>query len=144
MKTSRTSFHEDDVRPLLPIRPGVSTTSSFHTPGTENLPSGKVHGRLNHFLREYQREGVRFLWDRVGRGGGSILCDDMGLGKTVQVIAFLSALFEKEGGKEDKERIRELKNGIRKEKPVLVICPGSVLCNWEEELKNRYFKRFLI
>jgi len=72
----------------------------------------------------------------VGRGGGGILCDDMGLGKTVQVIAFLSALFEKEGGEEDKRLIRELRIGDRKVQPVLVICPSSVLCNWEEELNT--------
>jgi len=72
----------------------------------------------------------------VGRGGGGVLCDDMGLGKTVQVIAFLSALFNKEGNSEDKRRIRELKTGDRKVQPVLVVCPSSVLCNWEEELST--------
>ena len=38
----------------------------------------RVPGRLNYFLREYQRDGVRFLWDRYCRDGGAILADDMG------------------------------------------------------------------
>ena len=45
------------------------------------LSETEVHWRLNSFLREYQREGVRFMWDRISRGAGGILADDMGLGK---------------------------------------------------------------
>jgi SNF2 family DNA or RNA helicase len=37
-----------------------------------------VPGRINYFLREYQRDGVRFLWDRFSRREGAILADDMG------------------------------------------------------------------
>ena len=65
-------------------------------------------------LREYQREGVRFMWERLGRGAGGILCDDMGLGKTVQVIALLSAVFRKNGERRDREGIRDLKLDDRK------------------------------
>ena len=38
----------------------------------------RVPGRLNYFLRDYQRDGVEFLWDRYCRKGGGILADDMG------------------------------------------------------------------
>ena len=47
---------------------------------------GEVHWRLNSLLREYQREGVRFTWDRISRGGGGILADDMGLGKLLLIM----------------------------------------------------------
>ena len=87
-------------------------------------------------LKEYQRKGVSFMWDRLGRGAGGILCDDMGLGKTVQVIALLSAVYRKCGEREDKERIRALKRDERSTEPTLIICPGSVLSNWEEELER--------
>jgi len=132
------AFHEDDIRPTLPLPPSVHLPSlpPYQLQGMDQLPPGKVHAIFNYFLRDYQRSGVRFIWDRVGRGGGGVLCDDMGLGKTVQVIAFLSALFNKEGNSEDKRRIRELKTGDRKVQPVLVVCPSSVLCNWEEELRT--------
>ena len=49
--------------------------------GTELLASSEVHWRLNSLLREYQREGARFMWNRIARGAGGILADDMGLGK---------------------------------------------------------------
>ena len=68
-----------------------------------DLPAGQVHWRLNSLLREYQREGVRFMWDRLGRGAGGILCDDMGLGKTVQVISLLSAVYKKCGDLQDRQ-----------------------------------------
>ena len=72
-------------------------------PQTDQFPAGEVHWRLNSMLREYQREGVIFMWDRLGSGGGGILCDDMGLGKTVQVISLLSALYNKCGDLRDRK-----------------------------------------
>ena len=82
---------------------------SLDLPRTVRFGTGQVHGDLNAKLRPYQRDGVRFLWDRVGRNAGGILCDDMGLGKTVQVIALLSALYEKSGTSEDKRLISMMK-----------------------------------
>ncbi len=67
-------------------------------------------------LRPYQREGVAWLSLLAERGIGALLADDMGLGKTVQVIAFLLAR-------------RDLR-------PVLIICPRSVIGNWSEELRR--------
>eukprot|EP00996_Jenningsia_fusiforme_P001629 NODE_24_length_4384_cov_21.877278_g21_i0.p1 GENE.NODE_24_length_4384_cov_21.877278_g21_i0~~NODE_24_length_4384_cov_21.877278_g21_i0.p1 ORF type:complete len:1300 (-),score=249.74 NODE_24_length_4384_cov_21.877278_g21_i0:485-4309(-) len=43
-------------------------------------------------LYEFQREGVRWLWERHCCGKGGLLGDDMGLGKTVQVVTFLGGL----------------------------------------------------
>ena len=42
------------------------------------LEIARVGGRFNYFLRDYQRDGVEFLWDRFCRRGGGILADDMG------------------------------------------------------------------
>ena len=36
-------------------------------------------------LKDHQRDGVRWLWKRVGHGQGAILGDEMGLGKTRHV-----------------------------------------------------------
>ncbi|KAI9057519.1 hypothetical protein FKP32DRAFT_1681383 [Trametes sanguinea] len=41
----------------------------------------KVPKSINAFLREYQRDGVRFFWNRYKEGRGGVLGDDMGLGK---------------------------------------------------------------
>lgn len=45
----------------------------------------QVPAPLNQYLRDYQREGIQFLYDHYKEGEGAVLGDDMGLGKTVQV-----------------------------------------------------------
>lgn len=45
----------------------------------------QVPAPLNQYLRDYQREGIQFLYDHYREGEGAVLGDDMGLGKTVQV-----------------------------------------------------------
>ncbi|MFF4797254.1 DEAD/DEAH box helicase [Streptomyces sp. NPDC001351] len=65
-------------------------------------------------LRDYQRRGVAWLQSLTGLGFGALLADDMGLGKTLQTIALIAS------------RTGELPN--------LVVCPTSVMSNWEREL----------
>uniref|UniRef100_W5UDP1 DNA excision repair protein ERCC-6-like n=1 Tax=Ictalurus punctatus TaxID=7998 RepID=W5UDP1_ICTPU len=71
-------------------------------------------------LYEHQKEGVAFLYSlhRDGRGGG-ILADDMGLGKTVQVLSFLSAMYD-----------AELTSRT------LLIMPTTLIKNWLREFKR--------
>ena len=38
-----------------------------------------VPASINTYLREYQRDGVRFFWDKYQQGCGCLLGDDMGL-----------------------------------------------------------------
>ena len=87
------------------------------------------------------------LW-KSGRGG--ILGDDMGLGsilhsssllieETVQVIAFLTAAFGKKGNSMDKKRMRLARDRNLPYPRVLIICPGSVMSNWERELNTVYY-----
>ncbi len=45
----------------------------------------RVPYTINRYLRDYQREGIRFIYSNYMRSRGCILGDDMGLGKTVQV-----------------------------------------------------------
>ena len=65
-------------------------------------------------LRPYQRRGVAWLQTLADVGLGGVLADDMGLGKTLQTIALLA--------------------GRRGARPHLVVCPVSVVGNWEREL----------
>ena len=74
---------------------------------------------LNGELRPYQEVGLKWLWTNVSKGFGSCMADDMGLGKTIQVISLILKM--KEEGK--------LK------KPVLVICPTTLMGNWMKELQ---------
>jgi hypothetical protein len=65
-------------------------------------------------LRPYQRRGVAWLQTLADLGLGGVLADDMGLGKTLQTIALLA--------------------GRAGDRPHLVVCPVSVVGNWEREL----------
>ena len=70
-------------------------------------------------LRPYQLTGLKWLWTNITKGFGVCMADDMGLGKTIQIISLLLKM--KEEGK--------LK------KPVLVICPTTLIGNWMKELQ---------
>ncbi|MGF1491458.1 MAG: DEAD/DEAH box helicase [Microcoleaceae cyanobacterium] len=71
-------------------------------------------------LRPYQAKGVGWLAFLEQWGLGACLADDMGLGKTIELIAFLLHLQEEE----------------TLTAPVLLVCPTSVLGNWEREVKR--------
>jgi superfamily II DNA or RNA helicase len=66
-------------------------------------------------LRPYQQAGLAWLATMTGLGLGACLADDMGLGKTIQLIALHL-------------HRRALAAG-----PTLVLCPTSLLGNWERE-----------
>ena len=109
----------------------------------------RVPPSISRHLRPYQREGVKFFFERYILGRGAILGDDMGLGKTIQVISFLSALMRKSGTVSDKERRRKRVSQLqdseewqdsRKLPPpddkwptALIIAPSSVVNVWTRE-----------
>jgi superfamily II DNA or RNA helicase len=70
-------------------------------------------------LRPYQERGLGWLSQMAQLRLGACLADDMGLGKTIQLLAFL--LHRRETAPEDR-------------RPVLLVCPTSVVGNWEREL----------
>ncbi|MEH2392395.1 MAG: DEAD/DEAH box helicase [Nostoc sp.] len=71
-------------------------------------------------LRPYQERGAAWLSFLERWGLGACLADDMGLGKTIQLIAFLLHLKEQDA----------------LENPTLLVCPTSVLGNWEREVNK--------
>jgi len=77
-------------------------------------PDG-LHGEL----RPYQRFGYSWLSFHRQWGLGACLADDMGLGKTIQTIALLL---------QEKETRGSLPA------PALLVCPTSVVTNWEREI----------
>jgi superfamily II DNA or RNA helicase len=74
-------------------------------------------------LRPYQNQGLAWLRFLDGFGLGGCLADDMGLGKTVQVLALLAG---------DIEAARAGESIA----PTLLICPTSVMGNWQREARR--------
>ena len=72
-------------------------------------------------LREYQREGLGWLYFLQRFGFGGCLADDMGLGKTVQVLALL----------ESRRSTSDVPDAPPK--PSLAVVPRSLVFNWKQE-----------
>ncbi len=75
---------------------------------------------LKGTLRAYQEIGFRWLYTNISKGFGCCIADDMGLGKTIQVISL----------------ILKLKEENKLKKPVLVVCPTTLMGNWKRELNT--------
>lgn len=84
----------------------------------KGLPAVSIPLSLQTELRPYQLEGFEWLVFMRQQGFGACLADDMGLGKTVQLITYLLHIYE----------------SSTYTKPSIIICPTSVLGNWQKEL----------
>jgi len=104
-----------EVRAGGPLARLAERLQALATGGRSSLPApAGLAGRL----RPYQRRGVAWLHEMCALGLGGCLADDMGLGKTIQVIAL---------------HLHRRRAGAG---PTLVVCPASLLGNWERELRR--------
>ena len=81
----------------------------------DEMPDYPLPENLKDIARPYQATGynwMRFLYENKF---GACLADDMGLGKTLQTIMFLQSIVDQV----DK---------------ILVVCPVSILINWQNEI----------
>jgi superfamily II DNA or RNA helicase len=87
--------------------------------GFDRIPEAPLPADLTVPLRPYQRVGASWLAFLRSAGLGGLLADDMGLGKTVQALCAVRG------------------RGPREVAPqTLVVCPTSVLPNWEAEVQR--------
>ncbi len=95
--------------------------------GFEELPAPEG---FSGTLRPYQFRGYSWLAFLRQWGIGACLADDMGLGKTVQTLALIQHDLE-----QVEEKVAGLKDAIpiKTPKPVLLVCPTSVINNWKKE-----------
>lgn len=70
-------------------------------------------------LRDYQKEGVRWLTTIYKCDLGGILADEMGLGKSIQTISFIKQILKE-----------------NKDAKVLIVAPTSLIYNWQKEFEK--------
>ncbi|NLU67531.1 DEAD/DEAH box helicase [Streptomyces sp. HNM0574] len=105
--TAEVDGEETDVVP-------VGELAALRTRLTGELTAVPQPPGLRATLRDYQLRGLAWLDVMTSLGLGGCLADDMGLGKTVTLIAL---------------HLRRART-----EPTLVVCPASLLGNWEREI----------
>jgi superfamily II DNA or RNA helicase len=104
-----TAYVDGETVPVAPSRP-LDRLRERLDDSTETAPQP---AGLDATLRDYQLHGMRWLARMTTLGLGGCLADDMGLGKTITLIAL---------------------HLHRAAGPTLVVCPASLLGNWEREI----------
>ncbi|MGW7552470.1 SNF2-related protein [Streptomyces rimosus] len=94
----------------------VGALAALRSRLTQDAPVPPQPAGLRATLRDYQLRGLAWLDRMTSLGLGGCLADDMGLGKTITVIA--------------------LHLHQRPTAPVLVVCPASLLGNWQREIER--------
>ena len=95
--------------------------------GFNQLASKRLQTKeVNATLRNYQKEGVKWISYLYENNMGGCLADDMGLGKTLQTITMLAKVYKPDGKSKT----------AGETKPSLIVMPRSLLFNWQDELKK--------
>ncbi|TDS32303.1 DEAD/DEAH box helicase [Halanaerobium congolense] len=81
--------------------------------GLNVVKKRKIPAEVKDKLRDYQKNGYNWLRFLHKYHFGGILADDMGLGKTLQMLTLLKS--------------------VEPEKAALVLCPRTLIYNWQEE-----------
>ncbi|KAF3492243.1 DNA repair and recombination protein RAD26 [Arthroderma uncinatum] len=97
------------------------------TPDTVLHGGYQLPGDIYPYLFDYQKTGVKWLWELHQQQVGGIIGDEMGLGKTIQVIGFLAGL-----------HYSKKLNG-----PIIVVCPPTVMKQWVNEF-HRWWPPFRV
>ncbi|MFE5299115.1 DEAD/DEAH box helicase [Streptomyces sp. NPDC056632] len=103
---------DGETVPAVPVG-ALATLRDRLLAGPEDIPPPPG---LDATLRDYQLRGLAWLDLMTSLGLGGCLADDMGLGKTVTLIAL---------------HLRRARRA-----PTLVVCPASLLGNWQREIRR--------
>ncbi len=106
-------LHVRDLGPVETVADGAIAELLERLRSTDAPGAARIVG-IDGQLRPYQERGVAWLQRLTELGMGGVLADQMGLGKTIQAIALLTSRSQ--------------------DRPHLVVCPTSVVGNWEREI----------
>jgi len=126
----------DDKELLQLIEKEKTEVEMIINPGLIKDYEVKVKSKI--ILRDYQKEGVKWLAFLFKFNLNGILADDMGLGKTVQVLSYLINEMAGDGKKEDSNNCSKDKDLKQR---ALVLCPSSLTSHWQDEMANCFGKK---
>ncbi|XP_075145312.1 transcription termination factor 2-like [Haematobia irritans] len=126
---------------------------SLETCPDENVRADDPKG-LKVSLMDHQKHALAWMfWRERQKPRGGILADDMGLGKTLTMISLVLACKNKEEDEEDEDKGEsESEDDEETDQPTkwsskgrrdyypggtLVVCPASLMRQWEEEAKTK-------
>ena len=76
----------------------------------------KLSKKDESILRDYQVDGVKWLYTLYKCDLGGILADEMGLGKSIQTIMFIKLILKE-----------------KKDAKIMIVCPTALVYNWKKE-----------
>ncbi|HEX2585508.1 MAG TPA: DEAD/DEAH box helicase, partial [Steroidobacteraceae bacterium] len=117
------TIHQQDSGLRIQVLPQGSLAELVtHMRERETVHEVATPAAFNGSLRPYQQRGMSWLAHLTQLGLGACLADDMGLGKTIQLLAYLL------------HRQSESQLTESSARPMLLVCPTSVVGNWEREI----------
>ncbi|MFI4978261.1 MAG: SNF2-related protein [Solirubrobacterales bacterium] len=130
--------------PSVEIEAGGWLKELLSTNGDRKLQEIPTPATFEGELRPYQQRGLAWLSFLSSLGLGACLADDMGLGKTVQLLVLLLAEREwaegESGGTARPTATQTQRGGGKRRRkrlaPTLLVCPMSVVGNWEREAQR--------
>ena len=79
----------------------------------------KLDDKENKILRDYQKDGIKWLYTLYKCDFGGILADEMGLGKSIQTIMFIKQILN-----------------TKKNAKIIIVVPTSLIYNWQKEFEK--------
>jgi SNF2 family DNA or RNA helicase len=90
----------------------------------------------NFALREYQIEGIKWLFFLFKHSLSACLCDDMGLGKTIQALSSIAVIHSYSASVEKEIADATLNKAGVERKVSLIVCPNNLIPHWKKECEN--------
>ncbi|KAK2583547.1 hypothetical protein KPH14_009501 [Odynerus spinipes] len=101
------------------------------------------HGLKVKLMPHQQHALAWLMWREQQRPPGGLLADDMGLGKTLTMISLIMATSDQGHDSDSDNEWHNKKKPIVYRGGTLVVCPASLLSQWEGEIKSKCRKGIL-
>ncbi|KAL5342934.1 hypothetical protein BJX70DRAFT_240042 [Aspergillus crustosus] len=125
---------QERQRSLLEKQLGVHVGGLDNQPVSFKEPVIYLDPHIGSRVKPHQLKGIQFMWRELVEDKnqqGCLLAHTMGLGKTMQVISLLTTISAAAASSDIKIRDQVPKRLRRSQ--TLIICPASLIDNWQDE-----------